>query len=96
MSRDLRKVGNLVVRGWAAVGGAVLVEALAVAPGNMIQSRFTTSSATNTSELVTRIKLVASLLPLTLGITLVVMVARFCRRCWSKKWHTILLHIVAP
>lgn len=52
-------------------------EVFTVASVNIIQSKFTINSVNNTMDVITRIKLVNSRLPLKLKITLVVMVVRF-------------------
>lgn len=55
----------------------VVDEVFTVASVNMIQSRLTIRRINNMMVVITRIKLVTSLLPLKLKITLVVMVSRF-------------------
>lgn len=58
-----------------------VVEVFTVASVNLIQSRLTINNIRSIIEVITRIKLVTSRLPLKLKILLVVMVLRFCVQC---------------
>lgn len=61
-----------------SAGGADELVVFTVASVNMIQFKLTTNSVISMMDVITRIKLVTSFLPLKLEFTLVDMVSRFC------------------